>query len=90
MAITIDPKNANSYNKRGEAKRALNNHQSALEDFTTAIGINPKHAIAYRNLGNIKFTLFRLDHGFSDWEIASNLGDKESTQLLERYCLEKF
>jgi len=59
LAITLDPKNANAYAKRGNCFCLVNKqYQNAIEDYTKAIVIEPKnwqfHALradAYFNLG---------------------------------------
>ena len=57
-AIEINSMDADSFNKRGESKKALNNSLGALDDFTKSIEIEPRHAIAHRNRGNIRFELY--------------------------------
>jgi len=85
-AIEINSMDADSFNKRGESKKALNNSLGALDDFTKSIEIEPRHAIAHRNRGNIRFELYRLNHGCADWRVASRLGDHESDKLLGMHC----
>ena len=49
---------AETYNKRGLAKRSLGRYQEAIQDFDTAIELIPDFAIAYYNRGN---TYYRWD-----------------------------
>ena len=40
--------------ERAEAKRKLNNHTSAIEDYNQAIKLNPKDAFTYRASADAK------------------------------------
>src|SRR5262245_36855523 len=50
-AISQSPRDAASYNNRGNAYQNKGNLDRALADYTKAIEINPKYAGAYNNRG---------------------------------------
>ncbi|MXZ01803.1 tetratricopeptide repeat protein [Candidatus Poribacteria bacterium] len=69
--IQLDPDNANIYNNRGmmrfrfgasefsrgNADKARELYEAAIEDYTQAIRLNPKDAEAQSNLGAVKSAL---------------------------------
>lgn len=52
-AIQIDPNNAVAWNNRGNALRALNRPQLAIESYNKAIALKGDYPVAYYNLGNV-------------------------------------
>ena len=60
----------------------------SLSDYSKAIGINPKYTYAdyYTKRGHTKYKLGDSKGACQDWEKASELGDKESVELLKEHC----
>ena len=86
-AIGIDPYNHVFYNNRAVAKRKLGDNYGAIYDYTKAIELNPNNFAAYKNRGIAKEFMGDLQGACSDWKISSRLGDRESTQWVEKDCL---
>jgi tetratricopeptide (TPR) repeat protein len=84
QAIALDPKCADAYNNRGNAKSALGDNTGAISDYTQAIALNPQDALAYYNRGRAKALLRDKAGAFADLEKAKQLfvaqGDMESYQ----------
>ena len=50
-AIDVDPRYADAYYNRAEAKYVLLDYQGAISDYTKAIEINPQYENAYHFRG---------------------------------------
>lgn len=74
-----------AYNSRGLARYLQVNFDSAVEDFSKAIGLNPSVANFYYNRGLIKFRLKDFDKARVDLEKTLQL---EATHDSAKKCLE--
>lgn len=85
-AIEINPDFAEAYNYRGVANVRLENVQKAIEDFTKAITIDPDYSEAYFNRGLTQIQTGNSNGACYDWNKASQLGNKQAGELLNKYC----
>jgi|WetSurSiteA1Bulk_404760.scaffolds.fasta_scaffold04295_2 tetratricopeptide (TPR) repeat protein len=72
-AIEINPKYADSYNKRGLVYFNKNMYEQAIKDYTTAIQFNPKYTDAYNNRGIIYYNQEKYDLAILDYSKAIEL-----------------
>lgn len=72
QAIRLDPKYANAYNNRGNAKNNLGRYQKAIGDYDEAIRLDPKYAYAYNNRGLAKNNLGRYQEPLGIMRRPSN------------------
>ncbi len=75
-ALRLNPKYADAYNNRGNAKNDLGKHQEAIADFDTALELNPQHHLAYYNRGNAKRALGKHQEAIVDFDTALELNPK--------------
>ena len=73
QAIELNPKFAEAYNNRGNAKSNMKRYEEAIEDYDKAIGFNPNFAEAYNNRGNTKFDMKRYEEAIEDYGKAIGL-----------------
>ncbi len=66
-ALRLNPNLANTYFKRGLAKRKLSDYEGAIEDYNNAIKLNPEYATAYYNRGNAKRKLSDHEGAIEDY-----------------------
>lgn len=76
------------YNQWGEAKFYMGDIKSAIENYDTAIMLYPNYAYdeAYNNRAIAKLKLGDKTGACEDWNKASELGDKEVNDSIEKYC----
>ena len=85
MAISLDPKHANAYFKRGNARNDLGEYLDAIADYTEVININPNIAKAYLLRGTIKNNALGDKHGsLIDLQKAAQLFQKQGDLVLYR------
>ena len=58
-AIAINPRDAEAYKNRGNAKYELKQFEEAIKDYDEAIKINPQFGFAHYNRGNAKLYIKR-------------------------------
>ena len=71
--IRLDPKSANAYYNRGNAKADLKNFEDAINDYSIAIELDPTNASAYYNRGNAKADLMNFEGAINDYNKAIEL-----------------
>jgi tetratricopeptide (TPR) repeat protein len=69
-AIKSDPKFAEAYKSRGNAKSWLGDNQGRIEDLTKAIELEPKNALSYSDRGDGKSYLKDWTGQIADYEKA--------------------
>lgn len=69
-AIEINPKYADSYNKRGLVYYNQGNYEQAINDYTTAIQLNPEYTDAFNNRGIVYYALDKNNDAISDYTKA--------------------
>lgn len=82
-AITIHP-DADTYNRRANAKWRLNNSWGALEDYGVAIKTDPDFYIAYLNRGLLKYDLKDYHSAIDDFTRAIKIKPDCSIALYSR------
>ena len=70
QAIKINPKDADAYINRGNARDDLGDKQGAIDDYTQAIKINPNYALAYYNRGVVRYDLGDKQGAIDDYTLA--------------------
>ena len=75
-AIEIDPKYADSYNKRGLVYYNQKKYDQAIKDYTAAIELNPKYTDAYNNRGIVYYELDKNNEAISDYTKAIEIDPK--------------
>ena len=87
-AIKREPKNAETYTKRGAAYINLGQYQQAIEDFNKAIGLKQDYANAYNNRGTAYLSQGNKGLGCSDAQKACALGNCKSLEFAKAngYC----
>jgi len=87
--LSLDSTNAEVYNFLAILKFSSNDFAGAEQELRSAIRFNNQYGEAYKNLGIVLLKLDNLSQACYYWRIASRLGDRQASQLLERNCLEK-
>ena len=72
-AIHLKPDHADTYNNRGVAQSALNQHEAAISDFDTAIRLDPDLVTAFNNRGIAKNALGGHEDAIIDYNRAIRL-----------------
>jgi len=75
-ALQFDPKLAQAYDNRGDAKTETGDFDGAIADFNRALQLNPKYAKAYDNRGLAKLSRGDLDGAMADFNRALQLNPK--------------
>ena len=75
-AIEINPKYADSYNKRGLVYYNQEKYEQAIKDYTTAIQLNPKYTDAYNNRGIVYYVLDENIEAIGDYTKAIEIDTK--------------
>lgn len=75
-AIVLNPKYADSYNKRGLVYFNKNMYEQAIKDYTEAIQLNPKYTDAYNNRGIIYYNQEKYDLAIIDYSKSIELDPK--------------
>lgn len=75
-AIEINPKYADTFNRRGLVYSNLKKYEQAINDYTAAIQLNPKYTDAYNNRGVVYFELDQSDKAISDYTKAIEIDPK--------------
>ena len=72
-AIELKPDDADAYNNRGNAYKALKEYQKAIADYTKAIELKPDYATAYNNRGSAYDDLKDYQKAIADYTKAIEL-----------------
>jgi tetratricopeptide (TPR) repeat protein len=83
-AITLNPKDAESYRVRGFTYDIQGKLDEAIQDFTHVITLNPKNAEAYFNRGNACVKQGKLDEAIQDFTHIITLNPKEAVAYFIR------
>jgi len=75
-ALQFDPKLAQAYDNRGDAKTETGDFDGAIADFNRALQLNPKYAKAYDNRGLAKLSRGDLDGAMADFNRALQFDPK--------------
>lgn len=85
-AIALKPDYPKAYNNRGIVRAiSLKDYQGALSDFGHAIELDSAYADAWLGRGNVWLYLHNTGAACSDWQHASQLGNRKAGELLRRY-----
>jgi Flp pilus assembly protein TadD len=68
---------------RGNVKRNIGDLVGAIDDFTKVIELDPKNSQAYYYRGLAFFDLNKMNEAELDFIKASELGDKNASELVE-------
>ena len=80
----INPRHAESYYSRAIAYNKKNMKDSAIADYTRAVGVKPDYAGAYTNRGNIYFNLGNMDEAISDYTMSLKFNPDDGTSFQNR------
>jgi serine/threonine protein kinase len=69
-AIALSPNDANSYNNRGNAYRALKEYEKAIADYDRVIALDPNIIFAFNNRGNAYRALKEYMKAIADYDRA--------------------
>lgn len=84
--ISINPKIAVNYMRRGHAKEELNDYQGAISDYNKGIALDPNNSLYYSMRFSAKKSIGDLDSGCSDLKIASSLGYEPAANIFKYTC----
>lgn len=84
--LNINPKNYTAYNNRGRSKYFIKDFTGAIEDCKMAIQGIPDNPRPYYHMANSYFELGDLNNACANWNISSDLGDKEALQKHDLNC----
>jgi len=85
-ALNFDPLYADAYFNRSSAKFQKGDFDGAIEDYSQVITIKPNDSDAFFNRANVKKEVGDIQGACEDWRKAADLGDKEATDSLKRFC----
>lgn len=86
-AIELAPNEPSAYYNRGSLYKDAQDYKSALADYSKVIDLNPKFAGAYYNRATLNyFFIGNKPEACIDWRKAEELGYKESTEWISKYC----
>jgi tetratricopeptide (TPR) repeat protein len=74
------------YLNRGICYLKIQSFISALQDFNYGIRLNPKKPALYLNKAKLLYELGNKKQACTQWEIASELGNKNAKTYLQKYC----
>jgi tetratricopeptide (TPR) repeat protein len=77
QALTQDPKDAETYNRRGGIYTLQGHYAQAIADFTKALELNPRYAKAYYNRALAYYYQGKYDQAISDLTKAIELIPKD-------------
>ena len=83
-AIEVNPDNAESYAKRGNAKFLLGKYNEAVLDYTKAIELDPNRANLYYNRGLAKANLNAYEEVLEDYTKELEINPNNSNAYLNR------
>jgi tetratricopeptide (TPR) repeat protein len=83
-AIKLDQQDAFLWAGRGGVKAALDDQDSALDDYNQAIALDPDQPAFYSSRGNLLASLDRSQDGLQDHNRAVELGGSAIEPLVER------
>ena len=83
-AISQNPRDAVSYNKRGFEYKNKGDLDRAMVDYNKAVELNPKYAVAYNNRGNVYFYKKEHDRAIADYTKAVEFNPKYATAYHNR------
>jgi len=83
--IELNPNDFEAYYNRGKSKAELKDYEGALNDFNKAIELIPKFADVSK-ISDIYYKLGHIDGACLDWKKAEELGDKETKEMIKRFC----
>lgn len=86
-AISINPKNSESYSNRGMLKYILGDFDQAIADFDKAATLNPKSFQAFLNRGTAKRTKRNYDAALKDYAEAEKIDPKAAILYFEKTML---
>ena len=78
-AIELDPKDADTWNNKGNSLNSLGRDEEALTCLDKAIELDPKHASPWSNKGNSLHSLGRYEKALTCYEKAIELDPKCAT-----------
>jgi len=85
-AIRVKPTLEKAYLLRATAKGLSNDAKGALEDLNKCIALNPNDDLAYFNRGGYKYDNNDKTGACADFAKASELGNKQATNMLKEKC----
>ncbi|MDX2037896.1 MAG: tetratricopeptide repeat protein [Isosphaeraceae bacterium] len=89
-AIAIDPRRAESYQRRGQVHLELGNLDRALADFNQAIDLAPENGAAHRSRGLVHLAKNDLEAALADFDFALELDRTDYSAMLNRgLCLSR-
>jgi tetratricopeptide (TPR) repeat protein len=83
-ASQLNPKDANTYYKRADARYSLGDYEGAIVDFFQAITINPNYAKAYNRSGNARYHLGDYEGAIADYTQAIKINPNDAVAYRNR------
>ena len=84
--IQLDSTNAVVYNMHSIILSKENKLELCMKDLNKAIALKPDFADAYNNRAKIFYKQNNLVSACKDWQIALQLGSKNATEFVGRFC----
>lgn len=85
--IEKHPGEPEAFSLRGDAWMAARTWERAAEDYTMSLDLDPENAGVNLNMGIALINSGRADDACHYLRKAKNLGEKNATQYLSRYCI---
>ena len=75
-----------TYCNRGNARGKMKDYEEAITDYTLAIALKPNDSDTYFVRGDTKQNLGQTDNACLDQRKAEELGNKEASERIKKYC----
>ena len=88
-ALELNSDNHTLYIKRGLISQFIEDHESAVSDFLSAINLRPfqqEVVMAYLEIGVSYYHLNNLQRACSYWDTATRLGVQDARELMTNFC----
>jgi tetratricopeptide (TPR) repeat protein len=83
--IRLDPKNADAFTRRGDARRAERDYKNAIRDYTDALDLDRENAEAFYGRGLAWFAKESYDEAIKDLDRATEIGGSSRIQR-DAFC----
>ena len=75
-----------TYCNRGNARGKMEEYKAAITDYTIAITLDPNDSETYIVRGDTQQNLGQTNNACLDWIKAEELGNKEASERIKKYC----
>jgi tetratricopeptide (TPR) repeat protein len=83
-ALQLNPKDVNTYYKRGLARYYLGDYEGAISDYTQALQINPYYGKVYAKIGMARYSLGDYEGAIADYNQAIRLNPNDAIAYKNR------